>query len=151
MSISDSPKLEYDASGKPPETQASWLKRHGLRALLISLIVIFTGLTLFGLVREKDVINNQGTLIGQVVDPQGQPLSTAQIFVSGVEAWTTSDREGRFRLEAIPAGEHEVTIVVNPTTFDSTTDELIEPVSHILHIPTGQTVDAGVIVYGHTP
>ncbi|MGQ0601619.1 MAG: carboxypeptidase-like regulatory domain-containing protein [Anaerolineales bacterium] len=151
MTISDSPKLEYDASGRPPEIKPPWLKRYGLRASLIALIMIFTGLTLFGLVREKDVINNQGTLIGQVVDPQGQPLPTAQIFVSGVETWTTSDDAGRFRLEAIPAGEHEVTIVVNPTTFDSTTDEPIEPVSQLLHIPTGQTIDAGVIVYGHTP
>jgi hypothetical protein len=43
-----------------------------------------------------------------------------------------------------------MTIVVNPTTFDPVDEAPIEPVSRMVHIPTGQTVDAGVIVYGPT-
>src|SRR5262245_89687 len=141
MSLADSPKLEYDPSGRPPEVRPPWLKRYGPRLILIVLIVIFGGLTIVGLIRQIALANPQGTLVGQVVDPQGQPLPLAQIFVSGVEQWVNTDSTGRFELNAIPAGEHEVIIVVNPTTFDPSAAESIVPVSRVIQITAGQTLD----------
>jgi hypothetical protein len=56
------------------------------------------------------------TLSGQVVDPDGKPVSGAQIVATmrktftsiprltdnGPPPWTTTDKEGRFRLEQLP-------------------------------------------------
>jgi hypothetical protein len=45
---------------------------------------------------------------GVVSDADGAPVPDAWIVVPSAGAWGTTDAEGRFRLERVPAGEHRV-------------------------------------------
>jgi hypothetical protein len=52
-----------------------------------------------------------GAIEGRVTDAvTGDPLPGAKILVADSSAETSSDREGRFRLAAVPAGEHSVVV-----------------------------------------
>jgi hypothetical protein len=53
------------------------------------------------------------TLEGVVLDASSRPLSDALVFARGgdVPAWCLSDKEGRFRLERLPASELSVHLV----------------------------------------
>lgn len=52
----------------------------------------------------------QGAIAGQVVaQPSGAPLAGANIIVQGVAFRTTTDAQGRFRIQGIPAGQYTVT------------------------------------------
>jgi hypothetical protein len=53
------------------------------------------------------------TLEGVVLDAASRPLADALVFARGgdVPAWCLSDKEGRFRLESLPAGELRVHLV----------------------------------------
>ncbi len=50
-----------------------------------------------------------GVLEGHVVDAEsGEGLAGAHVFLSGTSRGAATDAEGRFRLDAVPAGRHEV-------------------------------------------
>ncbi len=49
-----------------------------------------------------------GSLVGQVVDTEGEPLPGANVVVTGKQIGGTTDKNGRYRLENLPAGEHTI-------------------------------------------
>ena len=52
-----------------------------------------------------------GVVEGRVVDAAtGEPLPGAQVLVTGSAAETSTDRDGRFRLSAVPAGDRTVVV-----------------------------------------
>src|SRR5262245_58998374 len=52
-----------------------------------------------------------GSIEGRVVDAaSGDPLPGAQVVVSGTTAEASTDRDGRFRLAAVPAGDRTVVV-----------------------------------------
>ena len=52
-----------------------------------------------------------GVIEGRVVDSAtGEPLPGAQVLVTGSTAETSTDRDGRFRLAAVPAGDRTVVV-----------------------------------------
>jgi len=52
-----------------------------------------------------------GVVEGRVVDATtGEPLPGAQVLVTGSAAETSTDRDGRFRLSAVPAGDRTVVV-----------------------------------------
>ena len=75
-----------------------------LRTLLAALAI--------GLVSASSVAAQQtGTITGRVTDNQlGQPISSAQVFISGLNLGVLSQQNGRFLLVNVPAGTHEVTV-----------------------------------------
>jgi TonB-linked SusC/RagA family outer membrane protein len=75
-----------------------------LRTLLAALAI--------GLVSAGGVAAQQtGTITGRVTDNQlGQPISSAQVFISGLNLGVLSQQNGRFLLVNVPAGTHEVTV-----------------------------------------
>lgn len=50
-----------------------------------------------------------GSLVGQVVDTEGEPLPGANVVVKGKQIGGTTNQNGRYRLSNLPAGEHTVT------------------------------------------
>ncbi len=53
---------------------------------------------------------SRGRIAGRLVDPEGQPVAGARIFVRGSDAEAESDAEGKFVL-SLPPGRYELTIV----------------------------------------
>jgi TonB-dependent receptor len=60
---------------------------------------------------QTSVPVGSGTIEGRVVDStSGDPLPGAQVVVSGTTAEASTDRDGRFRLAAVPAGDRTVVV-----------------------------------------
>ncbi len=52
-----------------------------------------------------------GAVAGSVTDAQSlEPLSGAQVFLPGTDLGALTDAEGRYRIEGVPAGTHEVRV-----------------------------------------
>ncbi len=51
-----------------------------------------------------------GVVTGRVTGPDGNPLGAAAVAVLGTSLTTSTDREGVFRLPAVPAGTQRITI-----------------------------------------
>jgi hypothetical protein len=47
---------------------------------------------------------------GKVAGPDGEPLHDAWVTIPSLGAWTSSDRDGRFRFKNVPSGSHEVVV-----------------------------------------
>ena len=63
---------------------------------------------------SSDLAGQQvGTVTGQVVDAgTGQPIASAQVLVAGTNRGTLTRSDGRFLIDRVPAGQHEVRVVV---------------------------------------
>ena len=53
-------------------------------------------------------VSFDAAVTGRVTDRAGQPVADATISVAELGRATTSDREGRFRLGALPAGRYTI-------------------------------------------
>ena len=64
------------------------------------------------------VLNDDGRIVGRVVDPQGQPLADAEVTIEASEInnltftprVATTDAEGRFRLEGVTLFNFNMTV-----------------------------------------
>ena len=55
------------------------------------------------------VAQETGVIAGRVVDDRnGEPLATAQVFISSIGLGALTDLEGRYRIPNVPAGRYEL-------------------------------------------
>ena len=83
----------------------------------LTLLARFFFLTLPFLIGSAEA----ATLGGVVRDPAGRPVPGARIVVTGARPGvreTLTDGEGRFELDSLPAGRHEVRVVIDGFTAD---------------------------------
>jgi carboxypeptidase family protein len=88
---------------------------HFSRALrLVShlfLVLMLVGVTEWHAAAQPTPVVGSGVVEGRVVDAAtGDPLPGAQVLVTGSAAETFTDRDGRFRLSAVPAGDRTVVV-----------------------------------------
>lgn len=137
--VVDSPKAEYEGSGRPSERMnRAHLVRRGVILLLV-LVVVGLNAVAFRSQDTEALLNNQASyLAGTVVDTGGAPVAGATIFVQGtaLELEVTSDAEGQFVLERIPAGTQSLVVAHSGVArvYD-------------LEIVAGRANDAGTITY----
>jgi outer membrane cobalamin receptor len=77
------------------------------------------------------------TLTGIVRDPDGRAVPSARVIVTGARPGTAeaiTDAEGRFSLEALPAGRHEVHVVTNGFSSDPQTILATQESTHQIEI-----------------
>ena len=67
------------------------------------------GLTVVVMVSSAGLLPAQARLTGTVRDTTGAPIAGVEVIVSGISRTTTTDRNGAFRLDGIPAGTTTVT------------------------------------------
>lgn len=72
-------------------------------ALLVLMMIVFA-----------DTVFAKDTLVpvikGKVLDENGEPLEAANVYIEGSSVGTTTDEEGRFFFNKIPAGTHRITV-----------------------------------------
>lgn len=56
-------------------------------------------------------VSGSGTVAGRITDAQGAGLRAVNVSVTGTTLYTGSDGNGEFRLEGIPAGHRNLTLV----------------------------------------
>jgi hypothetical protein len=113
MKFVDSPKIEYQPDGLPRARES---KRPFYFRLLISIIFFLAlGLNLYVLVRT-DVpsltLKNNSSAEGMVIDGQNRPVPHVLIFSADAPSIsTTTDENGRFLLNNLPAGVNRLVVV----------------------------------------
>lgn len=140
MPLTQSPELGGTVQEDKQAVEPERAKPRGVRILLIVMILVFAALSAVQFWMESDVLQAKGSVSGVVVDPAGNPVPAAQIFVSGVESREAVDQDGSFEFQGIPAGAREVVVVVTPGPANS---EVIIPVE----ISGGDLIDLGRIVF----
>lgn len=74
-----------------------------MRTLLVLMMIAFTGMAF-----AKDAL--VPVIKGKVLDENGEPLVAANVYVEGSTVGTTTDEEGRFFFNKIPAGTRQITV-----------------------------------------
>ncbi len=70
-------------------------------------LLLLTATVSFDASSAEDDRDLRGTIVGTVTDAQrGQPVRGAQVRVEGLSKRATTDRQGTFRLESVPPGQH---------------------------------------------
>jgi len=73
--------------------------------------LMLVGVTAWHAAAQPPPLVGSGVVEGRVVDAAtGEPLPGAQVLVTGSAAETSTDRDGRFRLSAVPAGDRTVVV-----------------------------------------
>ncbi len=141
MSLSDSPEIQGYSQEKNFSKEPRGSGRNGLRLFLAAVMVLLAGFMLMLWFGQQDLSFGHAAVYGIVVDPAGQPVPDAEIFISGVDSWVGSRQDGSFAFERVPAGEHVVVVVVTPGPANS---EVSIPVD----LSAGDSVDLGTIIFG---
>ncbi|MFB6274225.1 MAG: carboxypeptidase regulatory-like domain-containing protein [Salinibacter sp.] len=50
--------------------------------------------------------SNRGTVTGTVTDAEGKPLPGVQVVDPALQRGTTTDAQGRYRIDNLPIGDH---------------------------------------------
>lgn len=111
MPIESSPKLDDFQEGMPEQLPPGHRGARPLRIAIAVLAVVVLAMGYSRLVQEGRLatLGGTGALAGQVVLEDGRPLQATVIVVkAGVSEVT--DAEGRFQLERLPAGEHDLVV-----------------------------------------
>lgn len=68
--------------------------------------VVFSFLLSAALV--SPALAQQGVIAGQVTDQQGSPIGFVQVIVQDTDLGAVADRQGRYTIQGVPAGSHQV-------------------------------------------
>ena len=147
MPLVDSPSLDYLETGGPSEKQAPWWRRHIMQLLLVALNVLLAIVVAGIVLAQPELLRPSGSLVGRVVDAQGNALPQAQLFLVSANRWVTVDGEGRFVVDRIPPGETAVLFVSSSPDLPPQGP----PLSALVTIPSGQTLDVGIMALPPAP
>ncbi len=115
MKFVNSPKVEYQPDGLP---RARVSKRPFIFRVIIG-ITIFLALSLnLYVFMRADIttiaLDNNSGAEGMVLDAENRPLSNVLVFSAEFPAVsTTTDEDGRFQLDRLPAGVNQLIVVRN--------------------------------------
>lgn len=80
------------------------LARHARKGAFLAAAAAFT-------LGTSGIAAQQGAIAGRVTDASTlEPLVGAQVFIQGTNLGELTDQEGRYRIEGVPAGTHELTV-----------------------------------------
>ena len=100
----------WPADDEMPRTGSHQLRKknplwHGLAAstLLLALLMILAT------VAPQEVMAQRGTLSGRVLNSTtGEPLANVEVVLTTIGHSTRTDLDGRYRLQRVPVGEHQL-------------------------------------------
>lgn len=112
MSFVDSPRVEYDAEGTPPERGR--YRRPFVRVLIIVLLVAAFGVNAVMWIQGNVVHRFTGTsgeIRGQVLIESGEPLADAEVYLATApKVIAQTDAQGLFDLRNVPTGEQTLIV-----------------------------------------
>lgn len=93
------------------------------KGLIGFLLVAAFGLALFA---PDAIAQNTGAIVGTVLDEQGNPLVGAEVTIAELNLVTSTDAQGRFRLQGIPVGSQKVVALYLSAAAVDARDVVIE-------------------------
>jgi hypothetical protein len=81
------------------------------------------------------------TVSGRVSDDRGDPVPRARVALVGTPRTTTTDADGRFRLDAVPEGDYDVRVAANRCTVEQTVALSVDG-DEVLDVVLDRVVDA---------
>lgn len=109
-------------------------------------VVLLTLLTPFSALAQS----SRGTVTGTVTDTDGDPLPGVQVVDAALQRGTTTDADGRYRIDELPVGDHtlEFRFVGYQTAVRTVTLDAGETVTLDVTLKTQVLETDGVIVTG---
>jgi len=113
MAFENSPSLKEFEDGIPENLSDPSAKRKKLRRLIFVLLALLVLLISFSFLQSNaaELLAGKGSLSGVVYDDNNQPFQ-GYIFILGTDLETTTDEQGRFLIEKVPAGAR-ILVVAN--------------------------------------
>lgn len=133
------------------KARASWHRLFS--AFLLSAFLIGGPQTVFAGAHGVQAVQQNGTVKGQVVDHNGEPIIGATIKVVGTDRGTVTNLDGQFTLEGVTAGKLNISYVGFGTkevnfrageTLNITLDEDMEALDEVVVIGYGTTKKANL-------
>jgi hypothetical protein len=114
MSFSNSPSLNDYKQGIPNQPVDPSARKKNFRRILLILFGLAVVFYIYGFVTSNaiDLLTGRGSLTGQVVDQDGNPL-ISEVYVMGVDRAVLVDANGNFTYESIPAGNRSLVVAHN--------------------------------------
>jgi hypothetical protein len=137
MQLEQSPGFDQYKDGLPEPPPDPAIRRKRFRLFLLALLLLVLALSAINFLGSKSaaILTGTGAISGTVIGPDGEPFQ-GEIFVLGTDLQTTTDADGRFFLDRVPAGPR-LLIVAD----DSLGREFP------LQVIPGETVDMGQIQF----
>jgi len=98
------------ADDKMPRTGSRQLRKknplwHGIAAGTLVLVLLM----ILATVAPQEVMAQRGTLSGRVLNSTtGEPIADVEVVLATIGQSTRTDLDGRYRLQRVPAGEHQL-------------------------------------------
>lgn len=141
MSLENSPSLDEYRHGLPERPPDLSARRR--RWLIIGILTLLTTtsflLNAFSKSAAFHILTRTGTVTGQVIGPDGNPVK-AEVFVPNTNLKTETDKDGNFSLQNVPAGERSIIVAREISGYE-----------FHLTVPTGATLDLGDLRIVSTP
>lgn len=137
MRLEQSPVFDQYKDGlpEPPTDPEGKRKRFRFILLVVLLLVLaLIGVNFLGS-RSAAILTKTGAVRGVVLDQDGQPFR-GEIFILGTELATSTNADGSFALERVPAGSRLIIVA----------DDLIGR-EFPVEVVSGETVDMGQVQF----
>jgi TonB-linked SusC/RagA family outer membrane protein len=107
---------------------------------------------LLALAFAAPVAAQNGTIVGQVVDrSSNQPLAGAQVYVVGTTRGGLANQDGRFIIQQVPAGQHEVRATLIGYSQQTRAVELVAGATATVSFELSETaIELGAVVVSAT-
>jgi len=111
MQFEESPDLNSYKEGlpEPPPGPGAQRKRFRVFLLLIMFLVLLLSVVNFMGSQTAALLTQTGKVTGAVIDQDGDPFR-GEIFVLGTDLAVSTDTEGRFNLDRVPAGSQLIIV-----------------------------------------
>lgn len=97
---------------------------------------------LLGLLPATAVAQDAGRIMGRVVSEEtGAPISGASVMVDGTSAGALTNLDGRYLIQSVPAGVHDVVVQVLGHVTKTVTGVQV-PADGVVHVDVGMTPQA---------
>ena len=115
MSFENSPSLEEFEDGIPQKLSDPSAKKKRLRTIifgLLGVVILFVGVS-FAQSNAANILVGKGTISGVALNDKKQPFN-GYVFIIGTDLETTTNEDGSFIIENVPAGSRSL-VIANET------------------------------------
>lgn len=137
MKFEESPQFDQYKDGLPEPPLDPEVRRRRFRIFLLIVllfVLLLTGVNFMGS-QTASFLSGTGAVTGVVIDENGQPFQ-GEIFILGTELAVSTDVDGRFVMDHVPAGLQSLIVA----------DDLIGR-EFPVEVKAGETVDMGQIQF----
>ncbi len=123
MSFENSPSLEEFEEGIPHKLSNPSAKKKRLHTIifgLLGVVILFAGVS-FAQSNAANILVGKGAISGIALNDKKQPFN-GYVFIVGTDLETTTNEDGSFLIESVPAGTRSLVIANETAGYEFAVD-----------------------------